>query len=115
MIDWPLALQTSCGDSNLLNDVLRAFQQEGPMLIEQLHQAIKGRDAELLMRSAHTLKGNLRSVGAVAAIPEAREVERLGREGNLEDAQPGVLALERKVGEVLAAIRDHLAQHGVGR
>jgi len=110
MIDWHLALETASGDEALLADVLQAFQMEGPLLINQLRKALDQKDVELFTRAAHTLKGCLRSVGAIRSVPLAQCVEQLGREAPLDSTEPHVGELERHVAQILTEVADHLAR-----
>ncbi len=56
-LDWSIAMDAVDGDSRLLRDVIEAFLEELPVLLEGLQRAIANSDMDSLGRTAHTLKG----------------------------------------------------------
>ncbi len=64
-IDWRRALEATAGDEQLLVEVLGAFREEAPMLLDNIRASIKNRDAELLHRAAHTIKNAFYSLGSL--------------------------------------------------
>lgn len=74
-------------DGDMLAEMLRAFGEDEPRLFAAVEKALQTGDVEKLREGAHALKGVL---GALAALPGrelALELERAGREGNLEEAR----------------------------
>ena len=55
------------------------------------------------MRAAHTLKGDLRTLGAAVPASRAEQLEALGRSGRLEDAATLLAPLTSEVNQVLAS------------
>jgi signal transduction histidine kinase/HPt (histidine-containing phosphotransfer) domain-containing protein len=80
------ALKAVDGDSELLVDVARIFLSEAPRLLDEIEGAIARKDAPLLRRAAHTIKGGLRLFGAETAYNLACRLEELGREGDVRAA-----------------------------
>ena len=78
------------------------FLQECPKLLEGVRQAAEQRNASLLERAAHALKGSVGDIAAPQAFDAARTLEQMAREGKLEGADAAVMGLE-------AAI--HLLEH----
>jgi hypothetical protein len=61
-VDWSEALEMTGGDRDLLIEVIEAFQTETPQLLQNMKQAADSQNAELLHRSAHTLKNAMYSI-----------------------------------------------------
>jgi PAS domain S-box-containing protein len=90
-VDWPAALETVQGDRALLKTVIDAVLGECPVVLGELERALGARDAAVVRRAAHTIKGALRPFEATKATDLAGRIEEAGRNGNL-DAAPGLVA-----------------------
>ncbi len=89
------------GDRQLLQEVVEAFLQECPELLEQTRAAVATADAAFLRRAAHTIKGILRTLGLETPGALAAQLEEMGRSSDLS-AAPSVLArLESRLEEIL--------------
>jgi len=75
--------------------------------LQELRQAIAAGDAREVERVAHKAAGASSTCGIVAVVPAFRELERLGREGRLENA----CALFEEVNHKLENVRAFLAEH----
>jgi len=64
------------------------------------NSAAAGQDAERLYRAAHTLKGSIGNFAADSAFAAAREVEMIGRRGELASAGDALAALESELGRL---------------
>jgi HPt (histidine-containing phosphotransfer) domain-containing protein len=76
MIDLEV-LRAYLGDEALIHRFLRAFREDAPLGLERLRLACQQADTELWGREAHSLKSQLRYLGAnhasdLAAILEER-------------------------------------------
>ncbi|MCU0958989.1 MAG: Hpt domain-containing protein [Pirellulaceae bacterium] len=107
MIDWSAALDSTGGDEALLVDVIEAFQEEAPRLMENIRQAIAAGDTVLLHRASHTLKTNLLSLGAADSGQTAFTIEKLARNQQLEGTDRLCHTLET----ALPGIYDELNQY----
>jgi HPt (histidine-containing phosphotransfer) domain-containing protein len=67
-----------------INELIDAFLDDAPNMIQQMHMAILAGDAESFRRNAHSLKSNANTFGAVELGALARELEMMGRENNLD-------------------------------
>jgi hypothetical protein len=56
-----------------------------------------GQDAKALERAAHALQGSVGSFAAHAAQRAARELERIGHDGDLTHAEEAGRSLERQI------------------
>ena len=51
----------------LLGEIVQAFLEETPRILDQIRSALQASDSNQLQRAAHTVKGSLRTLGAEAA------------------------------------------------
>jgi len=108
VVDWSRALGAVQGDRDLLRSVVEAFVEESPALMTAVRQAASRRDAETLRRAAHTLQGSVRSFGSEEAFEHARQLERLAEEGNLNNMEEVLSALEQEMACVTPVLIDYL-------
>jgi HPt (histidine-containing phosphotransfer) domain-containing protein len=71
-------------------ELVDTYFQETAGLIEQLRQALAARDAAAFGRLAHSIKSSSASLGAQAFAQQARELELIGKAGDLAGAGPKV-------------------------
>ncbi len=98
-------LQRVEGDAALLAQMVAVFERDGERLVQAIALAIRGRDAEALERSAHTLKGMVSNFTGGGAVTAAAQLEEKGRNKRLEDAALVFATLQQE----LAALRPLLA------
>ena len=73
-------------DLELLGELVALFLDDHPRQMESVRQAIDEQDFQGLERSAHTLKGVVGNLAGKRAFDAARQLEALGREGDLNNA-----------------------------
>ena len=69
---------------DFINELIDAFLEEGPYMLQNMQAALKANDAESFRRNAHSLKSNANTFGATELAALARELELMGREMNLQ-------------------------------
>jgi PAS domain S-box-containing protein len=111
-VNWAAALDALGGDSDLLKIVVDAVLTECPTLITQLERAMAAKDARVVHRSAHTIKGSLRTLEAAQTAMMAEQIENAGRSGDLAGVAPLVPELKRELAAVLEELRQYAAQSG---
>jgi PAS domain S-box-containing protein len=74
------------GRRDILRELLLAFREKTPSLLQDLRRAAEEGDAERLHFVAHTVRGSCLTIGASEMIELLVEVERLGREGSTRGA-----------------------------
>jgi len=99
--DWSVALAAVDGDWDLLRDVVDAFLEECPGLMSDIQKAIETDDTAWLRRTAHTLKGAMRTFGASQAGDAAWELEQMGASGELIEVNECLATLKKKVDELV--------------
>lgn len=95
------------GDPKLLRSVTRTFLGDYPAKLRKIEQAIARKNAPALASAAHAMKGAVAIFGAVDAVESARDLQQMGREGNLARAP----AAFRKLDEALARLNAKLREY----
>lgn len=95
MLNRMLALERVGGDQQLLQEVAQLFLEDCPRAMTDIRTAIDSRDAKLLEREAHSLKGSVANFGAEPVVSAALELERMGRNGDFGRAESGYEQLSR--------------------
>lgn len=93
------------GDDALGKEIIELFLQEYPKLLENVHQAAGQRNAPLLERAAHSLKGSAGDIAATEAMEAAARIEQIARAGNLQDADGVLKTLDDSVGRLVGELR----------
>ena len=91
-------------------EIIDTYNEETAALIEQLRAALAAQDAATFRRCAHSIKSSSASLGALAFSQEARELELLGKEGDLSEAGPKV----ERLGADFSFVRRALEELGHG-
>ena len=94
------------GEPDVLREVLATFLADAPRRIAAITHAIECRDAQALLRAAHTLKGAAASIGAAGIQDRCRELESAAREGDIDQ---GTTALLSALGEEFEEVRSEIA------
>lgn len=92
--------------ADFIGEVLEVFHEDAPALFQSLSQALADNDPELFRRSAHSLKSNSAAFGAVILAELARELELLGKEGNLGGVGDKVARVEAEYQRVQQALEE---------
>jgi HPt (histidine-containing phosphotransfer) domain-containing protein len=71
-------------DAEFVNELIEAYLDDSPGLIDELQAAIEQNDPILFRRAAHTLKSSSASLGVTGLSELSNELERIGKSGNLE-------------------------------
>jgi two-component system sensor histidine kinase/response regulator len=93
-------------DELLCSEVVKIFLQEYPKLLHDVHDAAAQRNASLLERAAHALKGSVGDLAAPQAFDAARVLEQMAREGKLEGAGAALESLETALDQLEHELRN---------
>jgi two-component system sensor histidine kinase/response regulator len=99
------------GDEELLEELTQIFVSESPKLLDKLQQAVSTADAEEVMRGAHSIKGELSCLGAVAAAATAQKLETMGSAKELAGAAETFACLERELQSLKLLMAESIASH----
>jgi PAS domain S-box-containing protein len=96
--------ELSGGDKAFVAEMIATFQADSPDALAEMRQGIERGDAALLRRAAHTLKSNSADFGALVLSALCRELEMMGKEGNLNGAEQKLAQIEAEYVGVHAAL-----------
>jgi HPt (histidine-containing phosphotransfer) domain-containing protein len=97
--------------ADFVAEIIDTYNEETGGLIEQLQLALAAQDAATFGRCAHSIKSSSKSLGALVFAEQARELELLGKAGDLSGAGPKVERLAsdfRTVEDRLGELRREL-------
>ncbi len=110
VIKWAAALEAAGGDEALLLELIGVFLEEAKSQMADIRRSIDARDAPLLRRAAHTLKGSLRIFESAVASGLAFQLEEMGRIAAFDTAPPVLAKLEPQMELVCREMKAHLGQ-----
>jgi signal transduction histidine kinase/DNA-binding response OmpR family regulator/HPt (histidine-containing phosphotransfer) domain-containing protein/PAS domain-containing protein len=105
-------LSTLGGDAANLRIIIDSFLADGPALLDELDRYVEAGDAAGVQRAAHSLKSNGADFGATTFAGRCKELELIGKSGELQGAA-GLAAEIRAeyhgLAAALAAVREREA------
>jgi HPt (histidine-containing phosphotransfer) domain-containing protein len=93
------------GDEEFLKETFALFRDSAQEQMTAIAEAVKGHDAASLRDKAHSLKGSAATVGAERVASAARELERMGRDGDLAAAAGAAASLETELASACDLMR----------
>jgi HPt (histidine-containing phosphotransfer) domain-containing protein len=107
IIDLPTfeALKEAMG-SDFIGELVQTYFEETPQLLDKLWQALGKGDCDLFRQAAHSIKSTSNSFGALDFGSQAKELEMMGRAGNLEGVNTKVEALMNGYAAVRQALEE---------
>ena len=102
------------GDLVVVVDVIDCYLEDSPKLLDEMSQAIKQQQAQLLQRSAHSMKSSSASVGAKNLSRLCKELEYIAREATTEGADTILSQLEAEYQRVDAVLQSELQTYKLG-
>jgi len=107
LVDWSNFLESVMHDEQLARDVAEAYLDETPGLLKNLQTALRDRNSEIARRSAHTIKGSLRTLQAKTA-DTALLVEQAAGEEHWDSCEQLATQLESELASVEQELRHRL-------
>jgi len=101
VFDYNAALKNVGGGSEALREMVALFLEEAPKQLAEIEKAHAADDCEAVMRAAHTLKGSVSLFAAESATAAARRLERMARNGQLDEFSTAWEDLKRHVGKLV--------------
>ena len=87
-------------------ELVDTFLQEAPSMLDDLRRALAAKDADKFRRTAHSLKSNSNTFGALTLAAIARELELGGMAKAIEGGGEPLDALAQEYSRVAAALTD---------
>jgi HPt (histidine-containing phosphotransfer) domain-containing protein len=108
-LDEKAALPRFDNDRAFFLEMCQDFMKNAPARMGELRSSLEKKDAAAFSRAAHNLKGVSANFNATAVNRTAAELERLGRQDELEQAGPLLEQLEAE----LLQLREYMVGLGV--
>ena len=91
-----------------IRDVVQTFMDSSSTMAKELQTALAGKDAEVFHRTAHSMKSNLATMGAVALSEKFKQLEYSTADGDLakEDLPAQTQAALAELTEVRETLRE---------
>lgn len=105
-IDWQTAWANLEGDRILLRELAFLFLDDLPQQMEAIHCAADKMQAHDLERLAHRLKGSVGNFAAKPAFEAAFQLEKIARQGDLEQVPHAVEALVDEIQRLQLALQE---------
>lgn len=100
------------GDVEFLIELLKQYLVDAENLMQQMRAGSDAADAKELEIAAHTLKSASANVGAMQLSAVCKELQEMGRSGEIEGREPKVAAAGEEFGRVREALEERLAKLG---
>ncbi len=104
VIDLEVGAKYIPGGPEVVRETAKLLLDECPRLTTQMREAIQQGDATSLKRAAHTLKSSAQTFGAKRVMELAAEMETMGREQRLDDAEATAEKLQIEVDNLIATV-----------
>ncbi len=93
------------GDADFFRELVDSYLASSPGLIASMQQAIAAGDAPLLQRTAHSLKSGSASFGLLSFAAQCKQLEDIGKSGQLAGAEEKFQSLQAAYTAVTAALQ----------
>jgi HPt (histidine-containing phosphotransfer) domain-containing protein len=92
-------------DQGLFKELVEIFLNDSPQMLNNLRESLKSTDAKTFKRTAHSLKGMLRNFQAESAAETAYELEQIGEQGRLDEADHIIDSLAAQLDDVARKLK----------
>ena len=93
-------------DQSLLKELVEIFINDYPQMLNTLRKSLETTDAKTFSRTAHSLKGMLRNFQAEAAADTAFDLEKRGRQEQLDGVDQIIETLAGQLDRVARKLKD---------
>jgi two-component system sensor histidine kinase/response regulator len=100
LLDKENLIKSFENDRGLFKELVEIFVNDYPHMIDSLRKSLKDTDAKTFSRTAHSLKGMLRNFRAEAAADTAFDLEKRGKQGELDGTDQIIENLAGQLDEV---------------
>ena len=94
------------GDAGLRTEIIQMFLEDCPARVQDIRAAVDSGDAAALVSAAHALKGSAAYLSASIVRARAADLERAGRERNLDAARTLLPDLDAAVAQLLPELEN---------
>ena len=92
----------------MLGKIIDVYLRISPDLLKALQEAVAVGDADSMHRAAHSLKSSSATLGALTLAEQCKQLEAMGRTGDVENASDVLPELEAEYKTVQDALKVEL-------
>lgn len=92
------------GDFELFKELSELFIQESVNLLDAVEKAVKTKNGEKIGKTAHTIKGAISNFSADKAFNSALDLERLGKNNELDKVETAFKNLKKEIKQMQKAL-----------
>jgi HPt (histidine-containing phosphotransfer) domain-containing protein len=92
------------GDQEFLAELMQDYFDDAPDQLAAMESALASGDAEGLHRAAHSLKSNSTTFGAMTLARYCKELEDMGKAGDLDGAAAQITLIQAQYERARAAL-----------
>ena len=97
-------LEAVDGDGEFLAELLETYFEDTPQQFSAMHAALDTANSDDFRRAAHSLKSNSANFGAMVLSDKAKQLEDIGKEGQLDQAAAPLGEAEAEYVKVKSAL-----------
>lgn len=97
-------LEAVGGDGEFLAELLETYFEDTPQQFSAMHAALAAANSEDFRRAAHSVKSNSANFGAMVLSDKAKQLEDLGKAGDLDQAAASLEEAETEYQKVRSAL-----------
>jgi HPt (histidine-containing phosphotransfer) domain-containing protein len=90
---------------DFIDELVDTFLEDSPKLVTEMKSALRTNDTDTFRRAAHSLKSNSATFGATRLSEMSRELEVLGKEHRLSEAEKLLPPVEDTLQSVCAELK----------
>ena len=110
VFDQAAAMEHLGSDEAFLREIAGIFLVEGSKLMDAIRTGTARKDAQSILRAAHSLKGEAAHLTATSVVNAAHELELLVAEGGLSGLDDALAKLERSFAILSAGLTEFIAE-----
>ena len=108
--DPAAAMEHLGGDETFLAEIGSLFLVEGSKLMEAIRTGVARNDAQVILRAAHSLKGEAGHLSATSVVEAARQLELLMSDGRLIGLDDAMAKLECSFALLITGLNEFVAE-----
>lgn len=93
------------GDFDLFKELAQLFLSDSPKLVTAIEEAINNKNSEKIGKSSHTIKGAVANFSAEKAFNAALELEKIGKNHELEKVDEAYQNLKAEIDNMRKALK----------
>ena len=111
IVDMALFELLTDGDHEFAQELVEMWEAKTTQDVQTLRTSIESGDADTLLKVAHSLKGASANLGAVAVQAAAKDLEHIGRDGDLVPALEALATLSEQIEQARSVYKEYFSGH----